>query len=305
MPSFRNAKDQAAHLIKQLQGKKNFIKGVGTARNYEDRLIQIAKFLKKNKHNPDFKNKSLKDLDTSLAQKVLAEQAKKVGQKTLDMDRQAMQSVLQNITHDLKSNERLLDQTGHIHLSEKPQELKPRSYTSEQVELIKNHQNEANAFSTELAYRSGLRAVELQTLQPLNERSPSDRPANTEKFSGLDGKLYTVAGKGGLVRVVCIPTKLAEKLESYRLSEPKQIKDRRAYILQHYNIGGGQRWSSSFSRASNKALGWSNGGHGLRHSYTQERYKKLGEYCSNDKVLETTSQELGHFRPAITKVYLR
>ena len=266
MASFRNAKAQAAHLIKQLQGTNNHIKGVGTARNYEDRLTQIAKLLKENKDNPDFKNKSLKDLNTSLAQKILAHQAQHAGQKTLDMDRQAMQSVLQNITHDLKNHERLLDQSGHVHTSEIQQELKPRAYTSEQVELIKSHQNEANGFSTELAYRCGLRASELQPLQPLSERSPSDRPANTEKFSGLEGKLYTTDGKGSLVRTICIPTKLAEQLESYRLPEPIQIKDRRIDIFQHYNIGGGQRWSNSFSRASNKALGWSNGAHGLRHS---------------------------------------
>ena len=65
---------------------------------------------------------------------------------------------------------------------------------------------------------------------------------------------YTVVGKGGLVREVLIPVRLVEKLESRRLAEPQQVKDRGVFYQSHYNIGGGNNWSSSFSAASKRAL---------------------------------------------------
>ena len=62
----------------------------------------------------------------------------------------------------------------------------------------------------------------------------------------------------------------------------------------------------SFSKASNRALFFSNGGHGLRHSYAQERMDELkGLGLSRQVALETVSQELGHFRAEITEVYLK
>ncbi|MDN4711067.1 site-specific integrase, partial [Vibrio parahaemolyticus] len=66
------------------------------------------------------------------------------------------------------------------------------------------------------------------------------------------------------------------------------------------------KWSNSFSAASKRVLGWSEGAHGLRHSYAQERMHELQKAGFNrDLALETVSQEMGHFRPEITEVYLR
>ncbi|RCS56703.1 site-specific integrase, partial [Brachybacterium sp. JB7] len=62
----------------------------------------------------------------------------------------------------------------------------------------------------------------------------------------------------------------------------------------------------AFTRASQRGLGWSNGAHGVRHSYAQERMGELQRSgLAYRDALETVSQEMGHFRPAITEVYLR
>lgn len=77
--------------------------------------------------------------------------------------------------------------------------------------------------------------------------------------------------------------------------------------FQNYGVGAGNALSSSFSRASKKAFSWSNGFHGLRHTYVQERMHHLvvENHIDYDESLEIVSQELGHFRPSITLAYLR
>ena len=53
-------------------------------------------------------------------------------------------------------------------------------------------------------------------------------------------------------------------------------------------------------------MGYSHGGHGLRHTYAQNRmYQLQGLGLSYEQALAIVSQELGHFRPDITEVYLR
>ncbi|MCV5948099.1 site-specific integrase, partial [Escherichia coli] len=112
-------------------------------------------------------------------------------------------------------------------------------------------------------------------------------------------------GKGGLSREVQIPNHLAEKLEERRLDTPQQLSDRGVNYESHYNIAGGHKFSDAFSKASSRALGYSNGAHGLRHSYAQNRYEQLANHFERIDVMTIISQELGHFRPDITEVYLR
>ena len=108
------------------------------------------------------------------------------------------------------------------------------------------------------------------------------------------------------MREVQIPRDLADRLEARRLDTPLRVTDRGINYQSHYDIGGGQRWSNSVSAAADRALGWSTGAHGLRHSYAQERMTELqNQGLTRDRALETVSQELGHFRPEITEVYLR
>ena len=126
------------------------------------------------------------------------------------------------------------------------------------------------------------------------------------KFAGREGVIYTVQGKGGLIREVLIPSPLAERLEHVRLASPVRVTDRGVFYQSQYAIGGGQRWSNAFSAASIRTLGWSRGAHGVRHSYAQQRMQELQKLgLVRDMALRTVSQEMGHFRPEITETYLR
>ena len=163
-----------------------------------------------------------------------------------------------------------------------------------------------NSLSTEIAYAAGLRGHELLTIRRIEERDPSSRSELAEKFQGREGKRYTVKGKGGLVREVCIPSNLAQQLESRRLKSPVKVTDRSVHYAKYYDINGGKNWSSSFTQASKRTLGWSSGAHGLRHSYAQERMHELqSSGMKRDLALEVVSQEMGHFRKDITEIYLR
>ena len=79
------------------------------------------------------------------------------------------------------------------------------------------------------------------------------------KFAGRDGVVYTVAGKGGLVREVLLPHRLAERLEQRRLHVSERVVDRGVRYERRYDVGGGHAFSTSFSRASIEALGRSRG----------------------------------------------
>lgn len=107
-----------------------------------------------------------------------------------------------------------------------------------------------------------------------------------------------------MIRHVLIPNHLVDQLEAKKLKQPITVTDREINYLQRYDRWW-QKWSDSFSKASNRTLLFSTGAHGLRHSYAQERMVELHALGSKYKTaLETVSQEMGHFRPEITEVYL-
>lgn len=216
-----------------------------------------------------------------------------LSQKTLDAERKAL-SILTGT-----GLERVFSNSGRREAS--------RSYTHEQVEDIKSAQNEKQRFATELARASGLRAQELLTLRRADDdKKTTNRTWRDDRFEGLKGEVYIVTGKGGLKREVLIPTDLAKKLESYRLDKPKIVIDRKVKLSSCYDISGGKNFSKSFCGASKRALGFSHGAHGLRHTYARERYETLRLLGKSEIDAKTiVSQELGHFRPTITEVYLR
>jgi integrase len=288
------AKTQAANVMKSLQGST--IKSVGTARNYEQALSTAAQYANRTLQC------GLREITPQQAEQYLVERAIEVGQKTLDMDRQALQTMMQNVSGQLASGEKLT-----VVKSEHSQILNCRSYTKEQVALIAGSQNERNALSTEIAHAAGLRAHELLTISRIDERALSDRPALDEKFTGRNNEFsYTVTGKGGLTREIQLPRHLSDRLESRRLEIPVNKTDRNVtYKNCHYDVAGGQSFSTSFTRSSNRILNWSSGAHGLRHSYAQERMSELQSNMPRDLALEVVSQEMGHFRAEITEVYLR
>ncbi len=293
---FAKSEAQAASVMKEMQGKGNVIESVGTARNYEQALKTCCDYLK------EFKLGSLREMTPEKAHAYLELRAQECSQKTIDMDRQALQTMMQHVTHELKETDKLDVIKSSVETVESS-----RSYTPAQVNAIIQHQTEHHALSTQLCHESGLRAHELHTLRPSGEVNPSPRNIHQDKFSHLpyDSKTYTVEGKGGLIREVQIPNHLAEKLEERRLDTPQQISDRGVNYESHYNIAGGHKFSDAFSKASSRALGFSNGAHGLRHSYAQNRYEQLANHFERIDVMTIISQELGHFRPDITEVYLR
>jgi hypothetical protein len=296
------ASTQAANIMKSLQGER--LQAVGTVRNYEQALRNVALYTKSNF------DIGLKELSLDVANAYLEVRSLEVKQSTLDMERQAIQVMMHEVTKAISLEQKVgvvVGEKGHHHVikSQLDTILSTRSYTAQQAHVIAHAQTEKHSLSTQLAYASGLRAHELYTLRPNSEVHADDRPANEDKFAGRTGQLYTVTGKGGLTREVLIPNELAKQLENSRLTEPKDVVDRGINYTQHYNIGAGKNWSNSFSSASNRTLNWSNGAHGLRHSYAQERMKELRFEMPYEKALEVVSQEMGHFRPDITEVYLR
>ena len=294
MAKFAKASKQARSAIRAVQ-RAGSVRSVGTGRNYEQALTRAAEYARIERIPG-----GLHGLTRSDAVNFLKARSLVVGQKTLDLDRQGLQSFLRTIG-TLKAGERL-----PVTKSASAQALRPRAYTHEQVRLIIKSQSAANALATEIAHAAGLRAHELLTLQPAAERNADQRPARQEKFSGRVGSKYVVMGKGGLVREVLLPGSIADRLEALRLSSPQKTIDRGVYYQQYYKLPGGHSWSQSFTAASKRALGWTSGAHGLRHSYAQQRMAELqSQALLRADALETVSQELGHFRPEITEVYLR
>ncbi|GGW97691.1 site-specific integrase [Alteromonas halophila] len=275
MPKFAKAETQAENVVKGLT-KTRIIKSYGTARNYEQALRTVAKWTKENKVN------GLQSLTPDVARYYLEYRAESVGQKALDMERQAIQAMMQ-------LNGKLTPKATLYRVKSELDEIKrSRAYTSEQAQAVSEHQSETHQLSTQIAYAAGLRAHELLTLARAEERSPDNRPALNSKWAGREGQLYTVQGKGGLIRHVLIPNDLVVELEKRRFNYPVTVRDRRINYLQRYDIGAGKRWSDSFSKASKRALFFSTGAHGLRHSYAQERMSELialGFRCTSSDLI--------------------
>ena len=288
--------NKACALIRQA----GITQSVGTQNTYRDCLKVFCDFIKENQLG------DLKNVSRDVVNRFLAHKEATVGQKTCEKYKQAIQAYL-HARGDLNKDQNL----PPVH-SDTPQRLGRRAYTPTQVEMIQAHLTKSLAFSTELSYRCGLRAHELLTIRRIDEKRPDRRfhKDGTEKktpwkFADRDGEAYVITGKGGLTREIRIPSDLAERLEQLRLPEARRVTDRGIYYRQHYDIVGGKRFTDCFRRASIRALGWSTGAHGLRHSYAQERIRELQFHCKYDLSKETVSQELGHFRPDITDAYLR
>lgn len=217
-----------------------------------------------------------------------------VGQKQLDADRNALEFV-----------------TGKGSLARVASLAKAapkgRAYTPWQAVAVMRAQDAQNALATRIAHEAGLRGHELLTLRRAGEARPSKhRSWRPERFAGREGVRYVVTGKGGLRREVLLSKEAAELLEARRLGEPRTVADRGVNYEQAYDINGGNRWSSSFTAASLRALGWSAGAHGLRHAYAQERMGELlGLGFHYREARDILSQELGHFRGDIVETYLR
>jgi len=227
---------QALSVEKSLQ-RGGHIPSIRTLNNYRERLERVASKL------PEYGLQcEIRQLDKHSITQYLTQRGSEVGQKTLDMERQALQSMARHISKAI-GPKGTLPVIKSIH----EQRLTGRAYTTVQVAMIAAAQTEKNSISTAIAYAAGLRANELHTLLPTNERPADDRPALVTKFEGREGARYTVVGKGGLVREISLPHDVAQRLEMHRRREPLPVTDRGVHYRQHYAIGAGQRWSNSFS----------------------------------------------------------
>lgn len=291
---------QAKKAIIQIT-QAGLVHSISTGNTYERCLKQFCDYIKDNKMG------DLRHATLNSARQFLEHKAKSVTQKTVEQYKQAIQALLR--TTGKLSREKNLDSVK----AEKETVLGHRAYTRDQVTLIEKHQSAKAALSTELAYRCGLRAHELLTIERVTER-PADKRFYADgkeknlpsKFSGLgDGERYVVTGKGGLTREIFVPSDLVGRLEAQRISNPVRVVDRGIYYTPKYDLVGGTKFTDSFRKASERTLGWSTGAHGLRHSYAQERLSSLSKSHPYEIAKETVSQELGHFRPDITNAYLR
>lgn len=299
-PSFRSPKAQARYAIQQAlaigDSKPSTgsaqVHSLGTARTYCTALGIFARWRHERGYGFD-----LRTVTKEEAVEWLEERSECVAQKALDIDRLALVKAMGFEIPRLPSN----------FASRRQLFLESRAYSVEQIDEIARHQSERNGFSTQLASEAGLRAHELLTLSLACERPATDlRPWDEDRFLGMSGARYTVAGKGGLVREVLIPSATASELELTRRAKPTSVQDRGINYLTIYDIAGGNAWSTSFSAASLRAVGYSHGAHGLRHGYVQRRLDDLQRLgFSYEDALAVISQEVGHFRPDVTEIYLR
>jgi len=245
----------------------------------------------------------LHHMKPSDARRYLDQRTEQVGQKTLNNERRALELYFRKRDRDDSiAVERVISEHRSIENS--------RAYSSDQVQLIASDASDRMGFAIRVASEAGLRAVELHSLRPIEERGPSGHRASSwipERFSGReDWHRYTVIGKGGLIREVRLSPETAAQLEARRLDEPRLVIDRTIKIDKHYDLPGGQSFSNTFTTNARTSLGWSHGAHGLRHGYAQLRMAQLADAgVRYERALEAVSQEMGHFRADITEVYLR
>jgi len=302
----KNPEKMAKSVIMQLHNTEaEDIRGEATGQSELASVRTTASFLAALKEVATYaisQQCTLRDLTPAQAKDYLSQRGEVIGQKSLDLEKHAITKMLIHVTGKLEKGDNL----GPIK-SERQQVLVSRAYAKEQISEISKCQTERNALATELSYSSGLRAHEMFTLRPISEQPVTTKAVTSQhKFLGREGKIYSCVGKSGLCRAILIPEILVERLENLRLQTPQITVDRTVRYEQHYAINGGNRWSSSFTTASNRALEYSTGAHSCRHSYAQERMQELQKSgLTFREGLLAVSNELGHYRESITLTYLR
>lgn len=306
MSSFRSPEKQAHWATVKMQGHNAKSErqtpgeqsSIGTNRNYEQSLKQLARYLHETRQG------DLRSVGEKQVREFLEKQKQEVGQKQLDQHRQAAQAWLshqsgQQVKIPRSEHKTQLDESNNL-------ANQSRIYLDQQVDRIQDRLTGRNQLGVQICRETGARAHEVGTIARPEEQPASERGWMDERFEGKNGMTYTVHGKGGLVREVKMSYETANKLEQQRRDQPVSDKDRGINFTSRYNVGKGQALSQSFTRASKSELGWSAGLHGLRHVYAQDRVDKLQEQGYNyADAKEVVSQEVGHFREQTTEEYLR
>ena len=173
-PIFSKPEKQAKDLVKELW-KDGKIKSLGTERGYRQALKTAAEWSKSQRLKD---GAGLRNISPEEAKQYLTSRSGAIGQKALDMERQALQALMQH-TGKLAPDERLERTQSMQEIIEKT-----RSYTREQVALITQRQTPQHQIATRIALEAGLRAHELHTLRRAEEKPADPRPTSDEKFSG-------------------------------------------------------------------------------------------------------------------------
>lgn len=307
MPSFRSPRVQAQRAVARLaaHGQSRVatrgafgVSSVGTGRSYAQTLTQFAAHLQSQRAG------DLASASPAQARDWLAERSAEVGQKTLDSNRQALTAWYAQRGETLDLTKAQCPSTAPVRRGLADQQ---RYYAREQIAAIAAHQTERNGLATRIAAEAGLRAHELGSLARPDEQPVSEREWRADRHAGRErGVSYTVKGKGGLVREVRVSDATARDLEAQRLAASHRATDRGVHQQRRYDLGAGNAWSRSFTDASRRACGFSQGAHGVRHTYAHERMdtlQRLG-YRYPD-ALGIVAQELGHWRAETTETYLR
>jgi len=304
MSSFRSPEQQAHWAAVKMQGHNAKSErqtpgeqsSVGTNRNYEQSLKQLARYLHETRQG------DLRSVEEKQVREFLEKQKQEVGQKQLDQHRQASQAWLshkseQKIKIPRSEYKTQLDESKNL-------ANQSRIYEDQQVDRIQSRLTYKNELGVQIARETGARAHEVGTIARPSEQPPNDRGWRNDRFEGKEGVTYTVHGKGGLVREVKMSHETADRLEQQRRDQPITEKDRGINFTSRYNVGCGQSLSQAFTRASKSELGWSAGLHGLRHVYAQDRLDKMQEQgYTYTEAREVVSQEVGHFREQTMEEY--
>lgn len=269
---------------------KERITSVLTARAHTSALSGYARWLHKNVNGKHLKNSSAED-----ASKFLRDRALTCRQSTINLDRQAINFHLHYAT------------PVAFVAAEVETILTNRAYNNKQIDLLVDAAEPDLASAILIATDGGLRDMELITISEPNVLSPSQRNWNPNRFAGWENDVqFVVHGKGGLRREVRLSKDSAVRMQPFALEQPQVVKHRGADLTSYFSLMSGQRFSIEFGKLSKSVLGFSNGSHGLRHSFAQRRRNEL--MCcgfSYDQAILILSQELGHFASKNTFAYLR
>ena len=271
------------HDVKHLQFPP--ITSVATETAYRSSTTQFARSL--------WKNQRIKLLRSELSHAMgwLNERASFVRQKTLDLDRQALSHKFSDRIPWVKS--------------QVPDLVKWRPYQPKQIELLMEEARSNEDLPIAICTTAGVRTMELVTICKAGDHAESERDW-PERFLGRETWVpYVVHGKGNLFREIRVPLEISEALEKVRRPQPVRVASREQKYWSYYDILGGQRFGQAFSRLSVRALGWSTGAHGLRHSFARFRFIELLEHGLDENLaVRVLAGELGHFSVKNTLGYL-
>lgn len=301
MASFRSAEKQAAYAARCINAigssrrdaKANGqVSSVRTLNAYRATFERFAEWMKENGYRD-----GIHRANAHYAIPYLQVRALQISQKALDGERAALRKLTRDEIPRVQSTHRPARDLANT----------SRYISRDDVARIAARQDERNALASLLAREGGLRAAELATLRRIEERAPTAARAwDAQRWGGKENwERFTVVGKGGLAREIRLPSALARELDARRIPET-QITDRGVRRESVYDIGSGNSWSKSFQAASMREFGFSLGAHAVRHGFAQDEVRAhIARGADIRDAMLRVSQELGHWRPDVVRVYLR